>query len=138
MKILQFSTKIIVGLAVSIGIFIGVMNTPSANAGQFNRQQPSTTLKLVQKPIQSLDLDALEAQALESMRQDDPEAAELFDQYLVEYDALTNKALGDEGDDPQTIENANAGIDALVNGKYKDVIDLYQSYYDQLINGNEE
>jgi hypothetical protein len=135
MKLLRFSANVIIGLALSLSVLVGVMTTPSAQARQFNRIQTSST---VNKPIMSYDLDALEAKAIDAMRQDDPEAAELYERYLVEYDALTQNALSEDGDDPQTIENANAGIDALTNGKYKDVIDLYHSYYEQLLNGNEE
>lgn len=131
MKLVKLTAKYIVGVAVAVGILISVVLTPSANANQFNKLQ--TTAKVAQSNSKAMpNLDDLETKALELLAQDDPDSAQLYKEYLIEYDTLTQTILGEEGDSPEKVEDVDLALDLLANGKYKDVIDLYNSYHDQL------
>jgi hypothetical protein len=132
MKFIKSATKYFLGFAIAANILLGVIMVPSAYAMRYEEQGVASKLHkstALVKPI--LNLDQMEEMAILLMEKDDPDSAELYRQYLVEFDNITAPLT--QSDDPNAVEEGNKKLDLLFDGKYKDVIDLYNSYYSQLL-----
>lgn len=132
MKLIKSATRFILGFAVAANILFGVILTPSAYALRHEEQGAASKIHkilVVTKP--ALNLDQMEEMAILLMEKDDPQSADLYRKYLVEFDSITSPLT--ESDDPNAVEEGNQKLDGLFEGKYKDVIDLYNSYFSQLL-----